>query len=127
MASQYVDEHPAESGPVQLVPLSSRSTIDPAYDVQDERVFDIVAAHPDVAALLDEIARRTPQYFPEATGLVIRSQSDPEDGSFSWYVEVETPGTVEQVLDQLRRFDHEWWLAAKANIDPEFVFTLLLV
>lgn len=127
MASRSVDTHSSETEPVQLVPPPSRATIDPAYDIQDDRVLDIVAAHPDVAALLDEIATRTPEYFPEATGLVIRSQTDPEDGSLSWVVEILTPATVDQVVDQLHRFDHEWWFATGAMIEPEIIFTVAVV
>ena len=127
MASQHVDTRAPETEPIQLVPPPSRATIDSAYDIQDDRVLDIVAAHPDVAALLDEIATRTPEYFPEATGLVIRSQTDPEDGSLSWYVEILTPRPMEEAVAQLHRFDHEWWLAAGARIEPEFIFTMALV
>ncbi len=127
MASQYVDTHPSEPEQAQLVSPTLRATIHSAYDIQDDRVLDIVATHPNVATLLDEIATRAPEYFPEASGLVIRSQQDPEDGSLSWYVEIQTPGTVDQVVDQLDRFDHEWWLAAGATIEPEFIFTVELV
>ncbi len=117
----------SETEPVRLVSPPSRTTINPAYDIQDDRVLDIVAAHPEVAALLDEIAMRTPEYFPEATGLVIRSQTDPDDGSLSWVVEILNPATVDQVVDQLYRFDHEWWLKAKTDVTPEFVATVELV
>lgn len=127
MASRSVDTHSSETEPVQLVSPPSRTTIDPAYDIQDDRVLDIVAAHPEVAALLDEIARRTPAYFPEATGLVIRSQTDPDDGSLSWVVEILIPATVDQVVDQLHRFDHEWWFATGAMIEPEIIFTVAVV
>ena len=127
MASHPIDTHSAKTEPVQMAPSPSGAMIDPAYDIQDDRVLDIVAAYPDVAALLDEIAARTPAYFPEATGLVIRSQTDPEDGSLGWYVEVETSQPAEQVLEQLRRFDRDWWLTAKRDVTPEFVVTVLLV
>ena len=127
MASQSVDTRSSETEPVQLMPSPSPARIDPAYDIQDDRVLDIIAEHPDVAALLDEIAVRTPEYFPEATGLVIRSQYDPEDGTTGWYVEIRTPVTAEQVFDQLNRFDHEWWLAAGAKTEPEIVFTVAVV
>jgi hypothetical protein len=127
MASQHVGTRSSEPEPVQLVPPPSRARIDPAYDIQDDRVLDIVAEHPEVATLLDEIATRTPEYFPEASGLVIRSQTDPEDGSLSWYVEILTPATVDQLVDQLHRFDHEWWLAAGAKIEPEIIFTVAVL
>ena len=123
MASQHVDTRSPATEQVRLV-SPSQATIDPAYDVQDDRVLAIVAAHPDVAALLDEIATRAPAYFPEATGLVIRSQTDPEDGSLSWYVVIQSPIPADLATSQLRRFDHEWWLGDGAMIDPELIVTI---
>lgn len=127
MASQSVDTQRSETEQARPVPSASRAAIDPAYDILDDRVLDIVATHPDVATLLDEIAARTPEYFPEATNLVIRSQTDPEDGSLSWVVEILTPATVDQVVDQLHRFDHEWWLATGSKTEPEIIFTVAIV
>ncbi len=127
MASQHVDTHASETEPLRLTPSPARAMIDPAYDIQDDRVLDIVSAHPDVAALLEEIAARAPAYFPEATGLVIRSQTDPEDGSLNWVVEILTPATLDQVVDQLHRFDHEWWFATGAETEPEIIFTVAVV
>ncbi|CAA9572918.1 MAG: hypothetical protein AVDCRST_MAG33-2725 [uncultured Thermomicrobiales bacterium] len=124
MARRYVDDRPSETGQNPLVPLPSRAIVNAAYDVQDERVFDIVAAHPRVAALLDEIVVRTPQYFPEASGLVIRSQNDPEDGSLSWYVVIRVTDPADVATTQLHRFDHEWWLDAGAMVDPELIVTI---
>ena len=124
MASHPIDTHSAETEPVQMAPSPSGAMIDPAYDIQDDRVLDIVAAYPDVAALLDEIAARTPAYFPEATGLVIRSQTDPDDSSLSWYVVIQTPITADVATAQLYRFDHEWWLDGGALVDPEFIVTI---
>lgn len=124
MARQYVDDRPSETGQSPLASLPPRATVNAAYDVQDERVFDIVAAHPDVAAILDEIVRRAPEYFPEATALVIRSQNDPEDGSLSWFVVIETPVPGDVATAQLRRFDHGWWLDDGALVEPEFIVTI---
>lgn len=124
MASQHVGTRSLEPEPVQLIPPPSRARIDPAYDIQDDRVLDIVAEHPEVAALLDEIATRTPEYFPEGSGLVIRSQTDPEDGSLNWYVVIEVPIPADVATAQLYRFDHEWWLDAGALVDPELIVTI---
>lgn len=124
MASQPVDTHASDPSPIELAPSPVRALIDPAYDIQDDRVLDIAAAHPDIAALLDEIAARTPAYFPEATGLVIRSHSDPEDGSLSWFIVIQTPISADVATAQLRRFDHEWWLDDGAMVDPELIVTI---
>lgn len=111
----------------QSVHQTSRSEVEANYDIQDERALTMLDASPDAVDLLGEIAIRAPRYFPEIVSLAIRGLDDPEDGSLSWYVVLQTPLDAADATARLRRFDHDWWLDAKPDVTPELVFTIELV
>lgn len=97
------------------------------YDTRDEPLRDVLVHHPAVGPFLEETAYRIRDYFPVESRLLIRYVHDPEDGSTGWYVFIETALSVEDAVDRLDRFDHDWWLDAKGSVTPECVTTIELV
>lgn len=91
-----------------------------------DEVWAFLRAHPELVPLLKEAYQRIQKHFPDSPVAleVIADPEAPDDRDLWAFIQTTLP--PEEALEQVNRFDEEWWLAAldKANgklgIDVEY-------
>jgi hypothetical protein len=86
------------------------------YSIADAAgVSQYLSARPEVAQALVTVAEKAPEYFPQSSERRLRIVAAYEDEPECALVQIVTPLPAREALEQLKRLDSEWWLAASTS------------
>ena len=98
------------------------------YELEDEDdILDFLRRYPTLIPLLREIREAIPKFFGEeaVTLEVSRDPEWPEDERL--VANIQTHFGPVEALDHLKRFDREWWLAKRKDVDAPILVSIELV
>jgi len=80
------------------------------YTYRDEpAIRRFIAKYPFLLPLLEEIPPHIRAYFPDEE-LELSVETDPENGRQTLYIGIVTRAAFEQVWQQIRAFEQDWWI-----------------
>jgi hypothetical protein len=102
------------------------SQIDALYDVRDQGVGKVLAAHPDLIPALLDVARTVPRFFGIDARLALESVVDPEEEAAEpeLYAVIAISMSPTQAFNRLNAFDTDWWLERSRQVKPLLTVTL---
>lgn len=81
-------------------------------------MWDFVASHPFLIAILEEVRQKVSDFFPLPFNLILEVTADLETtASHALFVFIQTPLALTEALRRLDRFDDEWWLKASERAE----------